>query len=142
MKQLLTALAGAVIAVGIFLVGQGTTLQNNFGSVAVSNEYIATSTAPDAVYGATISTSRRIKNGAGALGQVTITGAGAGLVNFYNATTSNVNLRTGNTPTSTILIASIPLSAAAGTYVFDAQFTRGLYIDITGTAPTSTVTYR
>lgn len=140
MKDLLKYVASALVAVGIFLIGQGTAIQNGVGSVAVSSEYIATSTAPNSVLGATVSTSRLLKSGPGALGQVTITGANTGVVNFYNATTSNASERV--TATSTILLASIPASAAAGTYVFDATFSDGLFIDITGSAPTSTVTFR
>ena len=112
------------------------------GSIIESQEYIATTTAPNNVFGATVSSSRIIKTGQGALGSVVITGANTGIVNFYNATTSDVSKRTGNPATTTILIASLPASLAAGTYVFDVAFTTGLFIDISGTVATSTVTYR
>lgn len=111
------------------------------GSVERANEYFATSTAGSAAFGA-FTSGRLIKSDQGALGSVVITGANTGVVNFYNATTTNVSLR-GNKATSTILIASIPASLAAGTYTFDAVYTDGLYIDIvSGTAPTTTITYR
>lgn len=150
MKKLLNYVAGVVgglvVAFAIFLMGGGTSLQDNpFGSVAVSSEYTATSTAANTSEGATVTTSRILKSGPGALGQVTITGANTGSMHFYNATTSATSGASGRAPgiaTSTILLASIPASAAAGTYTFDAQYNYGLYVVITGLAPTSTVTFR
>lgn len=114
-----------------------------YGSVEVSHEYTATTTAASTLYGNTITVSTRIKSGPGALGSVVLTGAASGIVNIYNATTSNVSLRTGQKATSTILLAAIPASMAAGTYTFDVAFTDGLYIDlVSGNMPTSTITYR
>ncbi len=83
-----------------------------------------------------------MQSGPATLGSVVITGAAAGVINIYDATTSNVNLRTGNVPTSTILKATFPASAAAGTYTFDTTVTNGLYVSILGTMPTTTITYR
>lgn len=144
MNDFIKILGGAIVAVGIFLVGQGTALQEHqLGSVNQANEYLATSTAASTVYGATITGDTLIKTGQGALGSVVITGANTGVINFYNATTTNVSARTGNTATSTILLASIPASAAAGTYTFDVFYTTGLYVDIeSGNMPTTTITYR
>lgn len=145
MKQFLSTAGGVLVSGAILLMMFGTQLQEagkQLGSVSVSSEYVATSTAANTVYGG-FTTGRLIKSGYGTLGQVTITGANTGIVNIYNATTTNVNLRAGNKATSTILIASIPASAAAGTYVFDAQFTDGLFLDLnSGIMPTTTVTYR
>lgn len=115
--------------------------RNADASTFIGMEYLATSTSATTVYGA-FSTSRVIVSGPAAFGSVIITGANTGTLNFYNATTSNVLARTNNTATSTILIASFPASVAAGTYTFDAQVTDGLYIDIIGSAATSTITYR
>jgi len=83
-----------------------------------------------------------VKTGQGMLGSVVITGAAAGVFNLYNATTTDINLRTGNKATSTIVLATFPASAAAGTYTFDRQFTDGLIIDMIGTSPTTTVTFK
>ncbi len=120
---------------------------NAFGSVAVSNEYQRVNLATSAAYGATSTPQRsgitgNLKTGVGALGSVVITGAAAGAMNFYDATTSDVTRRTGNTPTSTILLASLPLSVAAGTYTFDVEFRTGLIVDLVGVQPTTTVTFR
>lgn len=116
--------------------------QTAFGSVSVTDEYIATSTAANTLYGA-FTTGRLIRTGTGSLGTVVITGANTGVINFYNATTSNVLARTGNKASSTILMASIPASAAAGDYVFDALYTDGLLVTLeSGSMPTTTITYR
>lgn len=113
------------------------------GSTLQGQEYMATSTAPSTAYGATISTSRVIRTGSGSLASVIITGANTGIVNFYDATTTNVSLRTGQAATSTILLASLPASLVAGTYVFDVVYSNGLLIDIvSGSVPTSTISYR
>lgn len=107
-----------------------------------SSDYIATSTAASGVYGA-ITAGELIRSSYGSFGSIIITGANTGVINIYNATTTNVSLRTGNTPTSTILLTSIPANAATGTYTFDAQYTVGLYLDlVSGVMPTSTITYR
>lgn len=133
----------AALLAGLFIGYAAWHKTPGFGSVAVSNDYIATTTAANTVFGASISADKVIKTGYGALGSVVITGANTGVVNFYNATTSDVNLRTGNIASSSILIASIPASAAAGTYTFDAQFTAGLLINVvSGNTPTTTITYR
>ncbi len=128
---LLTALA--------FVLFQGTRPVQ--GSITPTQEYTATTTAANSVYGATVTTGRLIRTGQGALGSIVITGANTGIVNIYNATTTDATKRI--TATSTILMASIPASAVAGTYTFDVGYTDGLYIDlVSGTMPTSTVTYR
>lgn len=114
-----------------------------YGSIRVGDEYMATSTAANSVYGATITGDALIRTGQGQLGSVIITGAGTGIINLYNATTSNVLARTGQPATSTILIASFPASTAAGTYTFDTTFTTGLLVELeSGVMSTSTITYR
>lgn len=113
------------------------------GSVIVGSEYNATSTAASSVYGAQTAGNKVLKTGYGSLGSVVVTGANTGIINLYNATTTNVNLRVPGTPTSTILIASIPASMAAGTYTFDATFNHGLLLDlVSGAMPTTTITWR
>jgi len=112
-------------------------------SIRSGDEYTATSTAANSLYGATITGDRLIKTGYGSLGSVIITGANTGVINFYNATTSNVLRRTGNTATSSILLASFPASVAAGTYTFDVTYTDGLLVELdSGVMSTSTITYR
>ena len=113
------------------------------GSVNVANEYVATSTASNTLYGATITDDKTIIRGQGVLGSVVITGAGTAIWNLYDATTTDVNLRTGQKATSTILVASFPASVAAGTYTFDVIFNDGLLLDVqSGVMATSTITFR
>jgi len=83
-----------------------------------------------------------LKTSFGVLGSVIITGAGANVFELYNATTTDVNLRTGNAATSSLLLASFPASTAAGVYEFNTSFNNGLLLDITtsGTG-TSTITW-
>src|SRR3990167_464919 len=95
-------------------------------SIRSGDEYTATSTASNTMYGASITGDALIKTGYGSLGSVVITGAATGIWNIYNATTSNILARTGNVATSSILLASFPASLAAGTYVFDVTYTTGL----------------
>ena len=127
---------------GVYLIGSPTD-QDSLGSISDDQGYNATSTAGNVVFGATITGDKLVKTGYGQLGSVVVTGANTGIVNFYNATTSNVLARTGNPATSTILLASLPASAAAATYTFDVSFTTGLLVELeAGTMPTTTITYR
>ena len=122
-------------------VSQGPT----FGSTVQGNDYSATSTR-DHVGVALPNYSRLKETGnfcvSGALARVTITGAGAGQVRLWNATTTNPNLRAPSMSSSTILLAQFPVSAAANTYDFDLTFNCGLLYEIVGTAPTSTIVWR
>src|SRR3990167_2507018 len=97
------AVAILVAVVGIFSVLQQP--REALGSVFSGQEYVATTTASNSMYGATITGDRLIKTGYGALGSVVITGAATGIINIYNATTSNILARTGNVATSSILLA-------------------------------------
>lgn len=135
-------IAGVVLGALIWAAAFNSPVTQELGSVNRANEYFATSTAGNSVFGA-FTSGRNVQDGPGALGSVVVTGANTGVINFYNATTTNVSKRTGQKATSTILIASIPASMAAGTYTFDAVFSDGLFVDIvSGTAPTTTITYR
>jgi hypothetical protein len=111
--------------------------QEALGSVSSTDEYQATTT-----FAASSPTVRTLRTKQGSLGQVTITGANTGLITLYDATTSDVTLRTGGLASSSILIADFPASAAAGTYTFDAKFTTGLLLVTSGLTPTTTITYR
>ena len=116
--------------------------RNAGASIRIGDEYMATSTASNTMYGASITGDALIRTGQGALGSVIITGAGTGIWNIYNATTSNVLARTGNIATSTILLASFPASTAAGTYTFDVTYTTGLLVELeSGVMATSTITF-
>jgi hypothetical protein len=122
---------GALI--GLYLVSRP---ESSLGSVVVGNDYQATTT------NAASTAIRTIKSGAGSFGSLVITGDNTGTMTFYNATTSNVDLRTGNKATSSITIADFPASSPEGTYTFDAEFTDGLLVVTTGAPATSTVIWR
>ncbi len=107
------------------------------GSVAFGNEYKATTTNS-----MTTDITRVLKNGPASLGSVVITGAAAGSMTFYNATTTNPNFRNAIYSSSSILLADFPNSVAAGTYTFDVDAPVGLVVVFSGTEPTSTITYR
>lgn len=133
----------------LFLVAGGVYLGNSFkeskvnpmrlGSVAISNEYIATTTKD--VAGNTL-TDRTLKTTGGVIGQVTVTGAAAGQITLCNATTSDVTQRSAALATTSLRCINIPASTAAGTYTFDAIFDTGIILDTDAVAPTSTVMYR
>lgn len=142
-SALVAVIAACALAIGLFAGVYLTRPTQTLGSVVQGNEYTSTTTGMSVAYGNTITGDKVLKTGAGSLAQVTLTGANTGIVNFYDATTSNVALRTGQAATSTILIASLPVSLAAGTYTYDAQFAFGLFLDIdTGNMPTTTITWR
>ena len=105
----------------------------SLGSITEGQEYNATSTSSN---GAGLPARSVIKTSPGALGSVVITGATTGIINFFDATSTN------HANHATTTIASIPASAAAGTYTFDVAFSRGLLVEVTGVAPTSTITWR
>lgn len=128
----LLGILGSLVLIGVLVfLSQGSS-KNLFGSVVGGNEYNATTTRNYA--GTSMSNPALIKSGYGTLGSVVITGAGAGVINFYDNTSTST--------TATTTLASIPASTAAGTYILDVAFTRGLLVEIVGTAPTSTITYR
>lgn len=111
------------------------------GSTTYGNDYAATTTiqATWILDGFLTSTSTATN---GTLGSVVITGAAAGTINIYDATTTNINLRAASMSTSSILLATMPASAAAGTYTFDRRYYNGLIVNIVGAVPTTTITYR
>jgi len=114
----------------------------NIGSVPITHEYLATSTAASNAYGAWTNDTL-VRSGVTTFGSVIITGANTGIVNIYDATTTSILKRAPSKATSTILIASFPASTAAGTYTFDIQLKDGLYVDlVSGLMPTTTITYR
>lgn len=133
------ALVGAAMIGFMFASSSHTAL----GSTIVGQDYLATSTAASNVYGASVTAGKLLKSGSGAMGSVIITGANTGIVNFYDATTTDISKRTNNTATNTLLIASLPASLVAGTYTFDVAVNSGLYLDlVSGNMPTTTITFR
>ncbi len=120
--------------------------QTVFGSVDLGSDYQSTTTRT-AITGIAYSTTTAVTassvNGGfstavtGTLGSVVITGKNTGIINIYDATSTITNTQIGTTT-----LATFPTNAPEGTYTFDSRFRYGLVIEIVGTAPTSTVTYR
>lgn len=140
-KHLISLLVAGAVLIGILLYQVFNDTPKALGSIDSESGYLSTSTR-SMLNGTALPNSTVVKNGPGMLGSVVITGAAAGPMTFYNATTTDVNKRTGNNSTSTIMIATFPASTAAGTYTLDVTFTQGLIYEFSGTAPTSTITYR
>ena len=137
--SLLIALSGLLTLLVVLLPKlQVANDSQTFGSVTQGNEYYSTTTksAPD---GTELTNLTVLKTGPGSLAQVTITGLGTGIFDFYDGTTTNIPQ---STEAATMTIASFPASTAAGTYTFDAVFNYGLIYRELGTAPTSTITWR
>ena len=142
-KTIGLGLLGAVIviALGVYAgFSFSVSKVNPIGSVEIANEYQATSTL--SAIGVAMKSGYTFVNGSASVGSVVITGAATGVVNLYNATTSNVLLRGASFATSSLTYINIPASLAVGTYTFDMVFDKGIVIEIVGTAPTSTITYR
>lgn len=123
-KILISAVVALGIVCGLLL---HSTSAVKFGSVDQGSDYHATTT-PSGAYTA-------LQSSGGTLGSVVILATGTGTI-----TLNDSSGLAGNTGTTTIL--TIPASLPIGTYVFDAQFYRGLVITTTGTIPTAVVTYR
>jgi hypothetical protein len=121
----------ALIILGVF----NRAPREALGSVNTFNEYHSSTTRN--YIGTAMPNLSVLVNGPGALGSVVITGAGAGYINLFDATSTKTNTEWGTTT-----IASIPISAVAGTYTFDVSFQKGLLVEIIGTTPTSTITFR
>ena len=125
---------GAVVVVllGLLFTGKASV---NVGSVAIGNEYHATTTYSKLgtpLFGVN---QTLVSNTSGTLGSVVITGAVAGSMKFMDATST--------TDVSSTTIMVFPASAAANTYTVDLTFFRGLIVESTSALlPTTTITYR
>lgn len=130
-----------VVAVVVVLILTTNTAPISFGSVGVSDEYVATTTSATFL---TTPAVNLLDSAPGVLGSVIVTTAGSagGYIDFIDATTTSVLQRATSMATTTIYITSIPSNLAAGTYTFDIKFKYGLIMITSGTIGTTTVTYR
>jgi hypothetical protein len=131
----------AIIVGMIFLTSMLLT-QISFGSVNDSSAgYEATTTRASfdgTALTATGASPKVLSVGFGSLGSVVITGAAAGTIDLYDATTTGAH----SDYTGTTTLASFPASTAAGTYTFDVAYKRGLMLVLSGTTGTSTITWK
>lgn len=130
LKQIIIGLLVMILSA----LGGGYTA-TNLGSIQDGQAYNATTTykfngAPTLANPVVLKS-----NMAGTLGSVVITGAVAGPMKFYDATST--------TDVSSTTLTILPASLAAGTYTFDVAFSRGLILGTTANlVPTSTITWR
>src|SRR3990167_8742434 len=136
------ALAVLLAVIGVFSIIWQKPWQA-LGSVAVGNQYQATSTPQ--VADATNLCPARVGNASsttGVLGSVNILKQpSSGTLTIYDATTTDATQRAPMATTSLIL-AAFPANATTSSYHFDIEFTRGLLIDYTATVVDSTISYR
>lgn len=131
--KLVSSIAVVLLLVVLFF-GSRDSNPVKLGSVQDGHAYTSTTTynfrgAP------TFQAVQVLKLGQGVLGSVVITGAVAGAMTFYDATST--------TDTGSTTITVFPASAGANTYTFDVAFTRGLIVGTSaGLAPTTTITLR
>ena len=136
-KIIISAVAAAVLVLslaGVFAENKGARL----GSVNIGNEYQATTTSTGRfATGPTV-----LCTSGGSIGNVNITGAAAGILDMYDATTSAITSRAAHMATSSILLVNFNTSAAAGSFALDRVFFNGLLVNFSGTMPTTTISYR
>ena len=140
MEKINTILLTALVLLVGLLVFTNSDSASPLGSVSVSNEYHATTTGDTATSGGMLDTTT-IKTAAGTIGSVVITGTNNGTLQLYDATTSDNNLR-ASAATSSLILVTIPVDSATGTYTYDVEAIRGIMLVTEGSAPTSTITWR
>ena len=107
----------------------------SLGGVAQGQSYMSTTTHDFGTVSA--GSSKLLKNGDGEFGSVIITNSTAGSFNLYDATSTNH----GDHATTTL--AKVGASLAAGTYIFDVVFSRGLLVEFqSSNIASSTITWR
>ncbi len=137
-NKILYVVGFLLICASIILSGYFASKNNTaLGSVSIGGEYQGTTTSIGRFPAVAV-----LKTEQGTLGSVIITGANTGTINIYDATTTSILQRNQSQGTSTILLATFPASATAGTYTFDRVFFNGLLIETIGLMPTTTITSR
>lgn len=123
-----------VVIFGVMLVNKPKPAENNLSGVNVGSECLATTT--DQLGG----TLPLLNAKAATLCSVIITKAGTATLDIYNATTTNVNLRTGQIATSSLLrLATFPASPTVGAYPYEVRANTGI-IAVWGTGSVSSTT--
>lgn len=114
------------------------------GSVPVGNQYVSTTT-PTVVTHTNLCPARvgMASSTTGVLGNVNITIQGTTGWTIWDATTTDVSLRSADQATSTIRLIHFGAGTPAGSYQIDAEFKRGLVVDYSGAnTASSTISYR
>lgn len=129
-----------VLIVVVSIVTNGKGENSRTGSVIDGQAYNSTTTYNGA--GAVnLQKDVILKPRGGTVGSVVITGAVAGSITLYDATSTDLNLTTTRASTT---IATFPVSTAANTYTIDSVFYNGLIVSFSSATalPTSTITWR
>lgn len=141
----------SLISVGLALIIMVLTLivrnpERAFGEVAVGSQTVATNTPQ------LVDLTNLCPTGAGQASSTTgvldfvnlLTPSTGGYIAFYDATTSDVNKRTNNLSSSTILLAWFPpgTGTTTGPYKLGVGFNYGLLVDTTSGMATATIGYR
>lgn len=111
---------------------------NAYQSTTTPSVASSTNVCPPAQYSISSST-------VGILGSVNVLASGGGSLSIYDATTSDLTLRSASQATSSIRLADFPTSPTNGSYHFDVEFKRGLLITYTTTGTgvsSTTISYR
>lgn len=134
---LLGALAALVVTSGLYLVLPSKEITTTeFRGVTVGNEYNATSTSQS------VPPHEELKIRSGAIGSVIVWVVGTESTTLYNATTTDVNKRTGNISTSSLEQIVLPASLAVGEYALDAVFDNGIIVTYNDGSASTTITWR
>ena len=141
MKLDIKYIAGFMVAV--VLLGATYYSLSNPGKAVADVDEASYSTTTNATTWTT-NVPKLVKNGPGSLDKVIITKASNAQINLYDATTTNVNLRTNNPATSTILLATFGDGVTSGSYDFNSRFTTGLIVEVVSSVgiASSTITWK
>ena len=146
MKYLIGSL---VVLLMVFSVNIGQYLSNRVGlaSTPIGGEYHSTTTGAGGGFTGSVARigydfSNSNAKISGTLGSVYVAAPTTGIIEFYNATTTNINLRTGNIASTTLLMAVLPAGTGTSTIPLDISFTNGLIMVFKGTVSSTTVTHR
>jgi hypothetical protein len=146
MKTLKDKLFLGLLVIAIFATASAIFSMNSskaLGSVAVGNENLATTTGAGG--GFTGSVAGIVSNSAGVsltLSQIYIAAPTVGIIEIYDATTTDVNARSGNIASSTLLKAVIPAGTGTSSIPYDIRLNYGLQVVFKGTNSSTTVMYR
>lgn len=141
MNNKVTYIIGGVVVLAVILsLFSGGSSDSKVGSIERSNAYYGTTTY-NGSGAVNIQKDAILQGYPGEVGNVLITGAVAGSIILYDATSSNPNLTTSRASTT---LAVFPASTAAGNYPVDRIFTQGLLVSFSSATaiPTSTITWR
>ena len=138
-------IVGIIFATALVILGIVYLFVSNIGKVnagvGMGEAYMSTTTTN--VVSGTFDGSEVLQTGQGTFGGITITGANTGWLLILDATTTNALKRAPSMSTTSITLADIAPSIAAGTYTFDAEFKYGLLVQrLVGAGPTSTIMWK